>query len=164
MSRLIVGFQTVKSKPTFTNMLMGKKMRSNVYHSELIFEGHEPPRFSAWSDFGTGFRDATKANVGNVDEWIFYDLGTAYYQSAFRFAESQAGKGYDLKTAVYEAFNREVKGLNPDTWYCSEVTYAALKFAGVPLLQYDPSAVLPPLLFDLISSLYPETNVQWNLT
>ncbi len=155
MNKLLIGFQTVQSNPSFSSKVMGRAVGSQIYHSELIFTGHVPDRFSAWSDFGTGFRPSTKESIGNLKDWYFFDLGTAYYHSALDFAESQQGKGYDLKSAVNEVLSR--KNLNsPDRWYCSEVCHAALKYAGMPLLDVPSNTVLPPMLYTMIKSFdYP---------
>lgn len=155
MSNLLVGFQSVKSMPSLKRSLMGKALHSEFYHVELIFKGHVPERFSAWSDFGTGFRSLTAESVGDLSKWLFFDLGTPYYEAALQFANSQDGKSYDLKSAVNQTFNRPVAD-QYDSWYCSEVVYATLRFAGMPLLELPASSVLPPLLYQLIESFnYP---------
>lgn len=153
MNNLLIGFQTINSNPSFSSKVMGKAVKSQIYHSELIFKGHVPERFSAWSDFGTGFRPSSPESVGDISKWIFFDLGTAHYQAALAFSESQVGKGYDFKSAVNQVMNR--KNLNtPDRWYCSEVCHAALRYAGVPLLDIPSNKVLPPMLFTMFNSLY----------
>ncbi len=155
MSNLLIGFQSVKSKPSLKRSFMGKILGSEFYHCELIFQGNIPERFSAWSDFGTGFRSLTPESVGNLDKWIFFDLGTPYYEVALQFANSQDGKDYDLKSAVNQSLSRPVAD-QYNAWYCSEVVYAALRFAGMPLLETSPSSVLPPMLYQLIESFnYP---------
>lgn len=159
MSNLLIGFQSVKSKPSLKRSIMGKVLGSEFFHCEMIFQGNIPERFSAWSDFGTGFRSLTAESVGDLNKWIFFDLGTPYYQAALQFANSQDGKGYDLKSAVNQSLKRTVAD-QYNSWYCSEVVYAALRFAGMPLLEMPASSVLPPTLYQLIESFNYSTIAQ----
>jgi len=94
---------------------------------------------------GDGVRVKTLADWRGVERYTVPSMSAAQWDEALAFARAEVGKGYDYRAIVRFVSRRKMRA--DDRWFCSELVFAALAHAGVPLFaRIEPWAVSPGLL------------------
>ena len=89
------------------------------------------------SEQGYGVRRRVFDDSEWADRFAVDGMTAAQWDAAFKFAENEIGCGYDYRS-VARFLTRRTAG-SPTRWFCSELVFAALRVAGVKLLNriYD---------------------------
>jgi uncharacterized protein YycO len=101
-----------------------------------------------------GVRIQTLADWQGIDIFAVRGMGPSHWYVALNYATAQIGFSYDW-LSVARFVTRRRTGAD-HRWFCSELVFASLAYAGVRLLErIDPAAVSPghlalsPLLVQL---------------
>ena len=96
------------------------------------------------ADFNTGKVDTlgTRVDIFRVE-----GLSMSEGQKAINFAHEQIGKGYDFLSIARFLIRSQSRRKESGRWFCSELVFAALRKAGVDLLErIEPCDVSPGML------------------
>ena len=94
---------------------------------------------------GSGVRVRTLADWTGIEAYAVRGMTPAHWDLALSYACAQAGAGYDYWGVVRFVSRRHM----PDNrrWFCSELVFASLQWAGVQLLsRIDAAEVSPGML------------------
>lgn len=153
---LIVGFRKATAKNTFQSKMMSYGLGYDIVHCELIFPTLPKVRLVADIKYKGVTMLPLMDEMGDLNEWIFYNLGFDNYQKAMDIAQKLIGKPYDLRSVISSMFG--LKRDNKDAWYCSELCYHVLFQAGLPLPVFNPEFVLPHELELMLRDTFPVIN------
>lgn len=128
----------------------------DIVHCELIFPTLPKVRLVADIQYKGVTMLPLMDEMGDLNEWLFYDLGSEYYERALAIANKLVGKPYDLRSVIASMFGLQKN--NQEAWYCSELCYYVLFQAGVPLPVFNPEFVLPHELELMLRDTYPIIN------
>lgn len=112
--------------------------RSEYSHAALLMPDGQI--VEAWQ--GAGVRVKALTDWSGID---IYDVPRLYqyqWNDAIDFALRQVGQGYDYK-GVLRFLTRQDTPEN-GKWFCSELVFAAMQFAGLNLLERIPAAEVSP--------------------
>ena len=158
MGNLLIGFRSYEAKKNIETMVMSWGLNQDVIHCELFFMDYTPhQRFSSWNGSGVGFREISAEQMGDLNHWTFYDLGTERYEQALYFAQSLQGKGYDLKTAIMSSMGLITN--NADAYFCSEICADVMQQVGYNILNVSASIILPHELETMVSPQFPKVQI-----
>jgi uncharacterized protein YycO len=121
--------------------------RSRYSHAAVVVP-HKSPRLcviEAWHK--TGVRRYWPTDEEIRKQMHFYHVYVTEEQAkeVYNFLEKQIGKKYDWKS-VFRFVTRK-RGIEEDTWFCSELVAAALNYAHVyPFARTQPWEVSPGFL------------------
>ena len=109
---------------------------------------------------GDGVRIKELKNWDNIDAFYVKGMSDEQWDKAIWFAKKQIGKKYDYIAIL--RFITRTKHPDNQTWFCSELVFAALLYAGVQLLKRIAASNVSPALLGLSSLLdfdqYPEAS------
>lgn len=117
--------------------------RSGYSHAALLLPDGQI--LESWQ--GAGVRMRTLADWSNVDCFGVEGVTTEQWRQAVEFAKAQIGAGYDY-VSVMRFISRRNAPEN-GRWFCSELVFAALLFAGVKLLARVEAAEVSPAMVSL---------------
>jgi hypothetical protein len=154
---LIVGFRKAAAKNTFQSKVMSYGLGHDIVHCELIFPNQPKIRLVADIKYKGVTMLPLMEEMGDLTEWIFYDLGVENYEKALELAKKLVGKPYDLRSVIASLFGLQKN--NQEAWYCSELCYYILLNTGFPLPVFPPDTVLPHELELMLRDSYPTINL-----
>jgi uncharacterized protein YycO len=91
---------------------------------------------------GAGVRTKTLTDWSDIDVFDVAMLTDLEWDLAIDYALDLVGRGYDYK-AVLRFVSRRPAADN-DRWFCSELVFAAIESAGLPLLARTSAAAVSP--------------------
>lgn len=132
--------------PGLISTLIRWQTRSPWSHASLLFPGAgviEAREFA-----GVRALPALDPKPGeSIEVFAVRGLTPAQECAVFDFAQRQLGKPYDYTMVARFVSRRQESRPSSGKWFCSELCYAALLHAGVPLLRCtEPWEVSPGLL------------------
>jgi uncharacterized protein YycO len=101
---------------------------------------------------GDGVRVKTITDWTDIEVYYVQGMTDIQWEIALDFAMELVGSGYDYK-AVMRFISRRPAADN-ERWFCSELVFAALEAAGVPLLARISAAAVSPGMLALSPLLY----------
>jgi len=117
--------------------------RSKYSHAALLLPNGDI--IEAWQGLGAGVR--IKRGLDSWDGVEIYAVPSATaaaWNEVIGFARSRVGAGYDY-WSVARFISRRHMPPN-DKWFCSELVFAAFRFAGIHLLRAESQEVSPGML------------------
>lgn len=91
---------------------------------------------------GAGVRVKTLTDWSDIDVFDIPLFDELDWDLAIEYALELVGRGYDYK-AVLRFVSRQPAADN-DRWFCSELVFAAVESAGLPLLSRTSAAAVSP--------------------
>lgn len=137
----------------FFSMLIRWQTRSRYSHAAILLDnGHI---IESWQKGGvqiSHIKDWSKIDAYSVD-----GMTPDQWETAIKFAKSQLGKKYDLRSVF--RFLSKRKAPDNSKWFCSELVYAAITIAGVELLRNIESSEVSPAILSYSPKLRPAVGI-----
>jgi uncharacterized protein YycO len=126
---------------------MAIRWQSRSVYSHAAIQLRDGSIIESWQ--GDGVRQKLLTNWNGIDAFDIVnvpEIGIELDEAGCEeFLRNQIGKGYDY-TSVLRFVSRR-KGGNPERWFCSELVFSALAYAGVDLFERcEPWRVAPGML------------------
>jgi uncharacterized protein YycO len=128
-------------------MSMAIRWQSRSIYSHAAIQLRDGSIIESWQ--GSGVQRKILTDWKDIDAFDVVDCPERRWEldeeGCEAFLVNQIGKGYDYKSVL--RFISRRKGGEPDRWFCSELVYAAIRYAGVDLfLRCEPWRVSPGML------------------
>ncbi|GAB3761293.1 hypothetical protein [Spirosoma pomorum] len=142
---MFIAFKHVPNDPDLANSLITFWTESAWTHCEILLNYPRPLAVS--SRPATGVTAKTWEEVlTSPDIWDLYDVPVSSPESLWAFLLGEMGKPYNW-TGLVMGHVVGATQLNPNGWFCSELTYATLsQYALIDLPLREPAHVSPALL------------------
>lgn len=97
---------------------------------------------------GVGVRQRRWSAAENVDAFAVPDLTDAQWHRAWEFSQLHLGEDYDWRGVLRFVSRIEHSSKRP-LWFCSELVFAALAHAGLPVLARTKASHVSPAMLAL---------------
>lgn len=156
---MIVAFKNKLNTVDLANRLIAYWTKSDWVHCEILL--NEPRRVAISARISTdGITFSSWADALTMpNSWEYYQV-TADEQAVWDFLMAQTGKSYNVKGLLgSQIFGQAVH--QSESWFCSELTYAAiLNFSPINLPLVEPANVNPAMLRQyLINAECPKVSI-----
>jgi len=118
------------------------RLQTRSQYSHAAIQLDDGSVIEAWQTGGV--RQIPDAMTGHAPDTVIdvFLVNTEYTPSVVEaFLTSQVGKDYDFTSVMRFVSRRQVRA--NDKWFCSELVVAAYRYAGVNLLNGNPSTLSP---------------------
>lgn len=116
--------------------------RSRYSHAAILLPGRGGTIIESWQ--WDGVRTKTLTDWDGIDVYDVAGMSPEKWHRAISWAQSHIGAGYDWTGVMRFLSRRRVHW--DDKFFCSELVFAAMCFAGVRLLKAHPAEVSPGLM------------------
>jgi hypothetical protein len=142
---MFVAFKHALDKPDLANTMITFWTDSDWVHCEMLLEF--PRSLAVSSRPANGVTAKTWEGVlADPDIWELYQVPINSPAGLWDFLVGEMGKPYNW-TGLIAGHVVGVTKINPDGWFCSELTYSALiQYAQIDLPLREPAHVSPALL------------------
>lgn len=143
---MIVAFKNRRIDETAANKLIGFWTDSDWVHCEMILLDPAAVAVSARTEVDGVTADLIPNVLIQPDSWEYFEVPVRSDVAVWSFLLSQVGKSFNYPGLIAgQVFGSSMN--RPQSWFCSELTYATLiQFSTLTLPMLDPAAVSPARL------------------